>query len=414
MKMNEKHTAHLKENYGKNILPLSVLENERMIAGSPNEILYFYRKDIPIGKLKESIIKTIEHYNLFSSRLIAIGENKFALQYCTDGAVLNELPPLDAVSRDLSLEDIKKMMVHVKTLPGEPLFAITGIPVKDGILAGISCSHTVADGISMLLFLYAWMCITEGRPFLPPSPQRLFKGLPVDSDKIHRVFLPSLSELSREIQDKAGHYEKDEKLYTRREFFSDEFLADMKRTAQQENETCSISSNQIIISFLLKKYHDHILRDTEKVRLRNGINLRDLHPYIDPLHLGNATFTSMTEFTRKEIHAMSIAQIANRLKETIAGYRNEKFAKALSYLTEYGIEYNAEVLRQHHKAYNSETDINSTNLTHLSDLESLGLSSNIGTILDVSSVVHAGFVILKEKNGQIFADVTSRYPFVQE
>ena len=96
----------------------------------------------------------------------------------------------------------------------------------------------------------------------------------------------------------------------------------------------------------------------------------------------------------------SIAQIANRLKETIAGYRNEKFAKALSYLTEYGIEYNAEVLRQHHKAYNSETDINSTNLTHLSDLESLGLSSNIGTILDVSSVVHAGFVILKEKNGQ--------------
>ena len=111
---------------------------------------------------------------------------------------------------------------------------------------------------------------------------------------------------------------------------------------------------------------------------------------------------------------MSIAQIANRLKETIAGYRNEKFAKALSYMTEYGIEYNAEVLRQHHKAYNSETDINSTNLTHLSDLESLGLSSNIGTILDVSSVVHAGFVILKEKNGQIFADVTSRYPFVQE
>ena len=306
------------------------------------------------------------------------------------------------------------MMVHVKTLPGEPLFAITGIPVKDGILAGISCSHTVADGISMLLFLYAWMCITEGRPFLPPSPQRLFKGLPVDSDKIHRVFLPSLSELSREIQDKAGHYEKDEKLYTRREFFSDDFLADMKRTAKQENETCSISSNQIIISFLLKKYHDHILRDTEKVRLRNGINLRDLHPDIDPLHLGNATFTSMTEFTRKEIHAMSIAQIANRLKETIAGYRNEKFAKALSYLTEYGIEYNAEVLRQHHKAYNSETDINSTNLTHLSDLESLGLSSNIGTILDVSSVVHAGFVILKEKNGQIFADVTSRYPFVQE
>ncbi len=412
MKINEERTTYLEENYGKNILPLSVLENERMIAGSPNEILYFYKKDTPIRMLKESIIKTIEHYNLFSSRLIVTGENKFALQYCTDGAVLNELPPLDAVSGDLRIEDIRKMMVHVKTLPGEPLFAITGIPVKDGILAGISCSHTVADGISMLLFLYAWMCMTEGKPFLPPSRQRLFNGIPVHSDTIEKEYLPPLSTLSDEIQNKAKHYDDgDEKLYTRREYFSDEFLTEMKHNAKKENDKYTISSNQIIISFLLKKYHNHLLRNTDKVRLRNGINLRDLHSDIDALHLGNATFTSTTEFTKQEINAMSVPEVAYRLKETIAGYRNEKFVKELTYLSKYGIEFNADLLRKHHKAYNQETDINSTNLTHLSDLESLGLSSNIGTILDVSSVVHTGFVILKEKSGQIFAEITSQYPF---
>jgi len=178
MKINREQTAYLEDNYGKNILPLSVLENERMIGGSPNEILYFYKKDNPISKLKESIIKTIGHYNLFSSRLIMIGENKFALQYCTDGARLIDLPPIDALASEISLDDIKKMMVYVKTLPGEPLFAITGIPVKDGILAGISCSHTVADGISMLLFLYAWMCITEGKSFLPRLPRDYLKGNP--------------------------------------------------------------------------------------------------------------------------------------------------------------------------------------------------------------------------------------------
>ena len=411
MKINREQTAYLEDNYGKNILPLSVLENERMIGGSPNEILYFYKKDNPILKLKESIIETIAHYNLFSSRLIMIGENKFALQYCTDGARLIDLPPIDARASEISLDDIKKMMVHVKTLPGEPLFAITGIPVKDGILAGISCSHTVADGISILLFLYAWMCITEGKSFLPPSPQRLFKGQPVRADDIDKVFIPPLSELSREIQNKAKHYGDDEKLYTRREYFSDALLTEIKNKAKDENAKYVISNNQIIISSLLKKYHNHILRNTDKVRLRNGINLRDVHPDIDAMHLGNATFTSTTEFTKDEIDKMSIPQIAYRLKETITNLRNENFVKALSYLTEYGIEFNTDLLRKHHQAYNLDTDINSTNLTHLSDLESLGLSSDIGIILDVSTVVHTGFVILKEKSGKIFADITSKYPF---
>lgn len=411
MKINQEHTAYLEENYGKNILPLSVLENERMIGRGPNEILCFYKKDNPILKFKDSIIKTINHYNLFSSRLIMIGEDKFALQYCTDGALLIDLPPIDALSSDISIEDIKKMMVHVKTLPGEPLFAITGIPVKDGILAGISCSHAVADGISMLFFLYAWMCITEGKNFLPPSPQRLFTGKPIRADRIDKVFIPSLSELSSEIQDRAKHYGDNEKLYTQREYFPDELLMDIKNKAKEENTKYVISNNQIIISFLLKKYHNHILRNTDKVRLRNGINLRDVHPDIDAMHLGNANFTSTTEFSKDEIGKMSIPQIAYRLKETIANFRNESFVKELSYLSEYGIEFNADLFRKHFQGYNMDTDINSTNLTHLSDLESLGLGSDVGIILDVSTVIGTGFVILKEKSGKIFAEVTSRYPF---
>lgn len=416
MKRNEiedqKNIVYLKENYGKNILPLSLLENERMIGTTPNEILLFYKKGTPISKLEASLLKASEYYNLFSSRLIMIGHNKFALQYCTDGIKINLLPPLDITFDEINIDDIKKMMVHVKTLPGEPLLAVTGIPLKDGILGGISCSHVIGDGISVILFLYAWNCIVEGKTVIPPSNQRLFTGKPVDFNKTDKAFIPSLSELSDEIQNRVKRENDDIKLYTKREYFTEEFLNEIKKKAKAENPQYTISNNQIIISFLLKKYHNHILPGAEKIRLRNAISLREVYSEINPLFIGNAEFISMAEFTKDEIDTLSISQIAYRLKESIRKIRDEDFVKNLLYLYEYGIEFNTDVFKKYYHSYNIDTDINSSNLTHLNDLESLGLSSNIGSILDIDLATYASFMILKEKSGKIFTDITGRYPFV--
>lgn len=405
---NKSIIKYLQENYGKNILPLSLFDNAIRPGGNPIEILYFYKKDTPILKLKESIFKTIEHYNLFSSRLIMIGDNKFALQYCTDGFEVTILPPIDAAFKDVNIEEMKKMMVHVKTLPGEPLFAVTGVQIKDGILAGISCSHAIADGISFLLFLYAWMCITENKKFLSPSPQRLFKGKPVNSDKIDTVFTPPLSELSAEIQHRVKR-NSHVKIYSKRENLSDDFLQEMKSQAIKENGEDKISNNQIINSVLLKKYHRHILSDTDKIILRSPVTLRDIHPDIDSMYIGNAIFISFTEFTRDEIDNLSIPQIAYRIKESIANVRNKNYLKKISYLSEYGIEFKPAIFKNY-PPYNMDTDVVSANLTHLHDLESMGVGSDIGSILYIDSTIQTGFTILKEKSGSIFAEITSRYP----
>jgi hypothetical protein len=135
---NNEKNEYLEENYGKNILPLSSVENDRFPGSAPMEIILYYKKGTSLAKLEESIFKTIKHYNLFSSRLIMIDDNKFALQYCTDGVAKSILPPINVTSDNINVEKIKKMMLHVKTLPGEPLFAITGIPIEDGILGAIS------------------------------------------------------------------------------------------------------------------------------------------------------------------------------------------------------------------------------------------------------------------------------------
>jgi len=397
----------MEHHYGKNILPLSTFDNETFIGSSPLEILFFYKKDLPILKLKESLLKTIHYYNLFSSRLIMIGDHKFALLYCTDGAVANDLRPVDACFDDSRIEEIRKEMVHVQTLPGEPLFAVTGIPFKNGILAGISCSHTVADGISLLLFLYAWMCITDGKKFLPPSPQKLFQCPPVHFDPTDRTLVPPLSALDEKIRKKV-EIDNVAEIFTATEYFTDDFLNDIK--AEAKKERCEISNHQIMTTFLLKKYHSKILPDTDRVILKNPINLRDIHPDIDPMYIGSSNFNNFIQFTKEEIDRLSIPQIASRIKKSIADVRNESYAREIAHLSPYGIEINMDVFRRNRPPYSVGTNVVSSNLTHLNDLESMFVGPETGSLLHIGLAVQTGFTMLKEKSGRIFAQITGRHP----
>ena len=405
---NDVKNAYLEENCGKSILPLSIVENIDLPGLNPLDVLLFYKKGISLLKIRESFFKTLDYYNLFSSRMIMTDQDKFALLYCTDGAQLNILPSIDVTMDNINIDDVKNMMVQVKTLPGKHLFAVTVIPIQDGMLAGISCSHAVADGIALILFLYSWGLIIEGKDFPRPSPQRLFKGPPVRFDKINKKFIPPLSGLSHVIQNRVNHDNK-VKVYCKNEYFSDELLNEIKNEARKENPRCLISNNQIMTSILLKKYHHRILPNTNKVIVKNPIDLRSVHPDIDSFYIGNAYTCSFTEFTKDEIDKMSTTEISYRLKESIAGMRNENNIKKMAYLSKYGIEFNLDMF-QSYPPYSIEADLVSTNLTHMNDLESLGLDVNTGKILYLGISVPNVLAMLKEKSGSIFVQVTSRYP----
>ncbi len=406
---NDAKYAYLKDNYGKNILPLSIFENKDYPGSRPTELLIFYKKKASLSEARESLFKTIEHYNLFSSRLIMIDENKYALQYCREGFEYHVLPSIDVASDEINIDDVKNKIKHVQTLPGEPLFAITLIPIKDGILGGLSCSHAVGDVTSLMLFMFAWGCMHYGHDFPMPSNQRLFKGEPVRFETIDRAFIPPLSELNDEIQNRVKKT-SDWKTYYKRESFTETLLEGMKNKAKSENENYVISNNQIINSILLKKYHEEIMPDTDNVRLRIPVNLRYIHPDIDASYIGNAVFSSVVEFEKNEIKKMSEYQIAYRIKQSIARMRNENYVKKIAYLSEYGIEYQGDIFKTL-PPYNINTDILSANLTHVNDLESLGLGSDIGNIIFMSSTMQTIFTMLKEKKGMIFVEIQSRYPF---
>jgi len=408
MKLNKEHIEYLEENYGKNILPLSILDNEYYPGTSPLEILFFWNRESTYQDVKESLFKTIEHYNLFSSRLIMIDDHKFALLHCTDGVVFNYLPQVNATFDNINVNDINKMIVTFKTLPGEPLFAVTYVPIIGGGFVGVRSSHAVGDAFSLLLFCFAWKCIIEGNDFPCPSTQRLFKGKPVRSDQVNKVFLPPLSELNSQIHNRIQRGLSIQK-YTTREYFTDEFVREVKDKAKLENDKYIISNNQIMTACLLKKYHHDILPNADKVRIRTPINLREVHSDIDAMYIGNAYIDSFTEFTKDEIDKMSVPGMAYRLKTSIDHSRQESYIKNLAYLSEYGIEFKAESFRNF-PAYNVETDVVATNLTHLNDPESLGMSSNLVRVLDMSATVPTSFIVLKEKSGEVFVQITGRYP----
>jgi len=406
--LKKEQRSYLEENLGKTILPLSIFENEMRPGTEPLEVLIFYKKKTPIQKLKDSFFKAAEYYNLFSSRLIMIDDNKYALHHCKEGINYHLLPPLNVTFDHANIDEIRKMIVPVETLPGEPMVALTGIPIKDGVFGGISCSHAMTDGISLLLFLFAWSCIIEEKEFLPPSPQRLFKGEPVRFDEIDKAFIPCLSELSDKIQNRVK-YRRNVTVYSKKEYFSDDFLEEVKKKAKKENDKYFISNNQIINSFLLKKYHKYILPDTDSVRVRIPINFRGIHPEIDPCYIGTAYFIDIVEFSKTEINKLSMYEIAYRLHESITSSRNVDYIKKISYLSDYGIEIKTDMLKNF-SPYDWKRDIVSSNLTHLNDLESMGLGSNVGSIVHIGVTAPSSFAMMKEKNGSIFAQITSQYP----
>ena len=403
-------TKYLKINLGKNILPLSAAENKYMPGAGPIEIIISYKRSTAVSRGIECFLKAADYYNLFSSRLIMIGENTFALQYCTDGIVINVLPPVQARFDDVRIDDLREKMTHVQTLPGHPLLALTLIPVNDGHFVGFSCSHAVADGISCILFLYTWNCLIEGKPFPRPSAQRLFSGNPIPSDHIEKDWMPPLSALSEEIQNRVRRGAI--KTYTTTEYFSDEFLTEMKHQAQANNGEVVISNNQIMTAWLLKKYHHHILPHTDKIVIRTPVDLRTVHPGVDPMYIGYAVINSFSEFPKEEIDHMSVVEMACRLKESIHHTRTQRFIQEATYLSKYGIEIQEEVLKQF-PPYNPDTDIVSTNMTHLSDLESLFLGPDAMRIEHIGvASVKTSFAMVREKNGQMSAQITSRYPLI--
>ena len=405
---NQSKKCFLKKNFGKSILPLSLLDNEIRPGGNPIEILLFYRKETSLSEIQKSFAKALQHYNLFSSRLIMIDQDTFALQYCTDGASLNILPSVNAASGRVRIQEIQKRMVHVKTLPGEPLFALTVVPVRDGYLGGFSFSHAIGDGVSLILFLFSLGLIMAGEHFPLPSSQRLFTGRPLSVDQIDKSFILPLHALNKKIQDRIR--QANVQTYTTREYFSEEQLKAIKHQAKSAGENHDISNNQIMTSLLLKKYHHNLLPDTDRIRLRSPVNFREIHSDIDPCYIGNALFVSFTEFEKDEIDRMPVYEIACRFKKSIMQMRNENFVKKISYLSEYGIEFQHEALEKY-LPHNTDTDIVSTNLTHINDLESLGLGSTMGSILYIGLPLQPCFTMLKEKSGSIFAQITGRYPF---
>jgi len=407
MKLSKEQMAYLEENMGKTILPFSNFENKIRLGTEAIEVLLYYKKDWTPQQYFEAFVKAANHFNLFSSRIIRMDDDKYALHYCTDGVQLHVLPPIDENFADVNIDEIKKKIVKVKTLPGEPLLSLTIVKLKDGSLGGVSCSHAVCDGIIFILFLSLWGCFIEGTEPYQPSPQRLFKGNPVSSDTIDKVFMPSLSEVSDEIKERLKSV--DEKIYTKREYFPDKLLDDIKKKAKLENEKYNISNNQIMNAVIMKNYHKQMLPNADRVRLRTPINLRDVHPDIDSMYLGNAYFDSIADFSKEEMDKLSIYEIAYRLKESIAVMRDVEYIKRIASLTQYGIQLKSDLI-ENYSLYNVETDMISANLAHLNDIATLGLPEEKGKFLYVTTPVHTGFVILKEESGKIFADITSRYP----
>jgi len=191
------------------------------------------------------------------------------------------LTPMDKNFADVNIEDIKKKVVKVKHYPDEPLLSLTVIKLKDGSVGRSQLFTCRLRRHYVYPVPFSLGMFHRRHPTFATVSSKIIKGKPISSDKIDKVFIPSLSELSDEIKERLKSV--DEKIYTKREYFPDELLDDIKKKAKLENEKYNISNNQIMNALILKNYYKQMLPGADKIRLRTPINLRDVHPDIDSM-----------------------------------------------------------------------------------------------------------------------------------
>ena len=188
----------------------------------------------------------------------------------------------------------------VRGLPGDPLLLGSLTPTTEGCVIGLSVSHIVADGMTIFIFFAIWTALMSGKKPPKPSDQRSF-----EQSRIVKNFRPLRVPLATRVQSRNDMYSTLNQEYT---FLSLPDSLTTKLLTEVGPESPAL--NHIVAAHLLRRFEPNILPDSEILRLRIPIDMRNLHPSIDPLYLGNAFFDAVIAFSRNELGEQSLSALA--------------------------------------------------------------------------------------------------------
>ncbi|KAG1363377.1 salutaridinol 7-O-acetyltransferase [Cocos nucifera] len=158
-------------------LPLSLLD--QIAPQIYNHILLFYSKNPPqtLIQLKSSLSKTLAHFYPLAGRIKASKDDDTLYVECNDDGVefiqAQTNAELDSVLLQPPIDQFNELLpIKASNFQyGDPLLAVQLILFEHhGFALGLSISHLIADGASMVMFLNRWADVARGLD-LHPAPR---------------------------------------------------------------------------------------------------------------------------------------------------------------------------------------------------------------------------------------------------
>ena len=292
------------------------------------QFLYKYNYHIDRFKLERAVSNLLKTYPLLGSRITPRGNSVFLEPFCR-GISIKESR---INSKNLPEVSDDSFFDPVKNLPSEPLIKIKLNHVDDQTYLGLSFSHILGDGQSLVLFMKALACSYKG-DLLPVIN---FDRRAVSDLK------RSLDINPRSLFVNTGYcYPRPPNPKHSVEFFEyiDLNHVESLKSYCLERKNIKLSKNVIIMSLLFKKYYEMTSKNPEgKYILRCPVDYRQRHTGIPNNYFGNAVTDAFIELSPEKIPSLSVEDIAVLMKSAIERIDKDRVENSLGALDSYRIK----------------------------------------------------------------------------
>jgi len=370
------------------MLPLSDLE-VGMIGAPPIDLLLRYQVRLDPEMVERGFREALRQADVFASRLVQLGDDRFGLVSDPEGATFTVRPPASAEHTAFELDAHGALMERVRGLPGDPLVAASCTPLTDGTLVGLSVSHVVGDGGSLVRFMAMWIAAARGIAVTWPDSRRSYRHGSVAAPPPSPP--PPLPDA---IARRAAFYRALRRECRSELVTSDEVEALWRRCQEHDG---SVTRQQAVVAHLLKKHAAAMVPDASHVRVRTPVDIRGLHPAVSWDYLGNAFVDALVGFTRAQLESASVAELAAAIGASIAEIRDPaRLARRLSW-TEHGLEQPAAP----GEPIAPESDIVCSNLAKLGSVVHTGADFGSGPAVSthIAFIAPTGFILTSNVDG---------------
>ncbi|GEM_PF-6835610 len=295
------------------------------------QFVFEYLGHISPKRVHTILEKTAQYVPAISSRLVVKSDTEIVLQ--PGHPIVVEHTTIQDEPETRSTPNADTFLSSIRNQENEPLLKVLVTQTPTRTLIGFSFSHMLGDGTSFFQFMKIFCEIAKNQ-----SPQTI----PINTRELLKSKTQFASDLETDLFKNTGYCvprpPPPEKVSLEFSYFS-------KTEIKKLRSHHKVTSNDIIMASLAKKYHRNIPLHNGMFIVRCPVDYRKIYG-LPNTYFGNAVRDAVTEFDPDEISRLPIIDIAKRIRESINSIDEHSVSESLQSLYDLRQRYGVKIFEE--------------------------------------------------------------------